>query len=256
MPTSAGQVTGFIVADVSAVYGGLSAICGSAGGEGQVNVFGLLGRFTVSASAARVVAGSELATGRRPLIRRLAVSTAALVGLPVLTLGLTAEPAAASRAGTITIFAGISSPYGIAAGPDGALWFTNNFNNSIGSITTAGTVTNYTGIGIGSPQAIAAGPDGAMWFTGVNSIGSITTAVTPKIISFTPTSGPVGTTVTITGHGLSGATVVAFNGTPATIVSDTATQIVTTVPTGATKGHISITTPAGTVTSIETFNVT
>ena len=38
-------------------------------------------------------------------------------------------------------------------------------NNSIGRITTAGAVTNYTGIGIKRPLAIAAGPDGALWFT-------------------------------------------------------------------------------------------
>ena len=38
---------------------------------------------------------------------------------------------------------GISGPSGIAAGPDGALWFTNGANNSIGRITTAGAVTNY-----------------------------------------------------------------------------------------------------------------
>ncbi len=62
--------------------------------------------------------------------------------------------------------------------------------------------------------------------------------------------------MTITGRNLPGATEVAFNGTPATIVSDTATQIVTTVPAGATTGRISVTTPAGTATSTKTFTVT
>src|SRR5207247_3621068 len=37
----------------------------------------------------------------------------------------------------------------------------------------------------------------------------------PTITSFTPTSGPVGTVVTITGNNFSGATKVAFNGTAA-----------------------------------------
>src|SRR5207302_5383102 len=67
--------------------------------------------------------------------------------------------------------------------------------------------------------------------------------------------GSVGTRVTITGHNLSGATEVAFNGTPATIVSDTATEIVTVVPAGATTGRISVTTAAGTATSAGTFIV-
>ena len=60
---------------------------------------------------------------------------------------------------------GISDPDGITAGPDGALWFTNDANNSIGRITTAGAVTNYTGTGISGPVGITAGPDGALWFT-------------------------------------------------------------------------------------------
>ena len=71
----------------------------------------------------------------------------------------------------------IDGPDGITAGPDGALWFTNGGNDSIGRITTAGEVTNYTGDGIYAPDGIAAGPDGALWFTnyGNNSIGRITT---------------------------------------------------------------------------------
>ena len=38
----------------------------------------------------------------------------------------------------------INGPYGITAGPDGALWFTNVGNYSIGRITTGGVVTNYS----------------------------------------------------------------------------------------------------------------
>ena len=73
---------------------------------------------------------------------------------------------------------GIDGPWGIAAGPDGAMWFTNYFGDSIGRITTTGVVTNYTGPGIDHPTGIVAGPDGAMWFTNdySNSIGRITTA--------------------------------------------------------------------------------
>ena len=166
-----------------------------------------------------------------------------------------------STTGTVTNYTGtaISGPKGIAAGSDGALWFTNYGNNSIGRITTTGTVTNYAGTRrISGPYGIAAGPDGALWFTNYygNSIGRITTTVTPWIVGFTPTSGPVGTTVTITGRNLRYATQVAFNGTAATIVSNTATEIVTIVPAGATTGPISITTPAGTATRTTTFKVT
>jgi virginiamycin B lyase len=211
-----------------------------------------------------------------------------------------------TTAGVITHYtgAGISLPAGITTGPDGALWFTNYYNNTIGRITTAGVVTNYAGTGLDGPLAIATGPDGALWFTNANgisigrittagvftsysdvgpngsgtfhttdiatgpdgalwftdqgnsSIGRITTAVTPHIGGHSPLAGPVGTTVTVTGRNLAGATAVAFNGVPATIVSDSGRQIVTIVPAGATTGYLTVTTAAGTATSVHSFTVT
>ena len=63
---------------------------------------------------------------------------------------------------------GIYLPNGITAGPDGALWFTN-FGNSIGRISTTGTVTNYTGTGIGNPVRdhgrARRGPGSPTWTT-------------------------------------------------------------------------------------------
>jgi len=164
-----------------------------------------------------------------------------------------------TTAGAVTNYAGtgIDYPTDIAAGPDGALWFTNYQIGSIGRITTGGVVTNYTGTGIHNPDGITVGPDGALWFTNTtfNTVVRITTTVTPKLKSFTPKSGTVGTMVTITGKNLSGATTVSFNGISAAINSDTATQIVTQVPTGATSGPITVTTPAGIATSTSTFAV-
>jgi virginiamycin B lyase len=92
---------------------------------------------------------------------------------------------------------GIKGPVGIAVGPDGALWFTNETNNSIGRITTTGTVTNYTGTGISRPWGITAGPDGALWFTNrdSNSIGRITTTGTVSNYTGTGISAPFGITV-------------------------------------------------------------
>ncbi len=95
---------------------------------------------------------------------------------------------------------GIGDPEGITAGPDGALWFTNSVNNSIGRISTAGVVTNYTDPGIDLPDGITAGPDGALWFTnsGNNSIGRITTA---PFVEVSPSTGAPGTAVTVSGAG-------------------------------------------------------
>jgi virginiamycin B lyase len=71
-----------------------------------------------------------------------------------------------------------------------------NYGGSIGRITTAGVVTNYTGTGIDSPWDITTGPDGAMWFTnhGNNSIGRITTAGVVSNYTGTGIDGPAGIT--------------------------------------------------------------
>ena len=67
-----------------------------------------------------------------------------------------------------------SSPFGIAAGPDGNLWFTEERSKKIGRITTGGTITEFP-IGT-SPYGISAGPGGNLWFTGWlgGKIGQIT----------------------------------------------------------------------------------
>lgn len=84
-------------------------------------------------------------------------------------------------------------------------------------------------------------------------------ATAPAITGFTPTSGPVGTTVTIAGEnfGASAAsTTVRFNGTQATIVSCTSTTIVTTVPAGSATGRITVVAETKTATSASDFVVT
>jgi hypothetical protein len=78
----------------------------------------------------------------------------------------------------------------------------------------------------------------------------------PAITSFSPTSGPAGTTVTINGSGLTGATAVAFNrrGASFSVTSDAVIQSI--VPAGAATGPVSVTTPGGSATSAGNFTVT
>src|SRR5258706_7414540 len=67
---------------------------------------------------------------------------------------------------------------------------------------------------------------------------------TPSITSLNPTSGPIGTSVTITGTNFGvtqGGSSVTFNGTTATPASWTATSIVVPVPSGATSGNVVVT---------------
>ena len=74
-----------------------------------------------------------------------------------------------------------SGPGGITAGPDGALWFTNNDgNDSIGRITTGGVVSNYTDASISDPMGSRRGrtaPSGSPTTATTRSGGSPPAAV-------------------------------------------------------------------------------
>jgi uncharacterized repeat protein (TIGR03803 family) len=74
--------------------------------------------------------------------------------------------------------------------------------------------------------------------------------VTPQILSFSPTSGPIGTSVVITGVSFTGATIVGFGGVQTrSFTVDSDTQITVTVPTGAQTGNIAVHTAGGNVQS-------
>ncbi len=65
-------------------------------------------------------------------------------------------------------------------GPDGALWFTEQVDNAIGRMTTAGTYAKFSVTG--SPTDICVGQDGNLWFiasdapNNANYLGRLTTA--------------------------------------------------------------------------------
>ena len=107
-----------------------------------------------------------------------------------------------------------------------------------------------TVIEIGIPLDIAgslvvAGPRNIRVTAGGQNSNTVPITIRPRIYSLTPNSGPIGTTVTIggTAYGNSSAgNTVTFNGTPVTnIVSWSNTQIVVTVPNGATTGPVVVT---------------
>ena len=79
---------------------------------------------------------------------------------------------------------------------------------------------------------------------------------TPTITSFTPSTGSVGTLVTITGTNLNAPTAFTIGGTAAIIVSNTGTTLVGMVMTGATTGAIQVTTSSGTANGSINFTVT
>ena len=70
-----------------------------------------------------------------------------------------------------------------------------------------------------------------------------------------PASGKIGSAVKILGTTLTGATSVTFNGVPATFTVVRASEITTTVPTGATTGTVQVVTPTAALTSNVAFRV-
>ncbi|HEX4189037.1 MAG TPA: hypothetical protein VHY83_14175 [Solirubrobacteraceae bacterium] len=114
-------------------------------------------------------------TGRRTFLC-LGGSLAALTAGLIVAVGASASPRSIEE---FSIPTAASQPTGIAAGPDGAVWFTEKAANKVGRITVAGAVTEFTIPTAGSePTAIAAGPDGNIWFTesAANLIGRFTPA--------------------------------------------------------------------------------
>ncbi|WP_293889930.1 lamin tail domain-containing protein [Flavobacterium sp.] len=115
---------------------------------------------------------------------------------------------------------------------------------AISGITNSASAITFRIYGYGATST--AGSGGLDISTNVVNVtlnGTTTAACTPPTISsLSPAAGIVGSQVTITASSgsLSGATAV-FNGITATTVSSSATQLVVTVPTGATTGNLVIT---------------
>ena len=71
-----------------------------------------------------------------------------------------------------------SGAWGITAGPDGNLWFTEPYANQLGRITPSGQVTEFPvpPFYLSEKEEIIAGPDGNLWFSDFigDRIGRIT----------------------------------------------------------------------------------
>lgn len=147
--------------------------------------------------------------------------------------------------------------YGVTAG-GGSLQLGTIFR-----LTAAGKLTtlfncDYT---TGSPLSIIQATDGSFYGTtsdgGAYSQGTIfrfSIGLGPFVKTL-PAAGPVGTTVHILGNSLTAPATVTFNGTPAVVTSVLPSQIVTTVPPGATTGKVVVTIPNATLTSNTVFQV-
>ena len=140
---------------------------------------------------------------------------------------------ASGPVGTTVIITGSNLTGAMAVSFNGtAATFTVNSGSQITASVPAGTTTGNVTV------TTPGGTSNGLPFT-------VTTSA-PTISSLSPTSGTVGTTVIITGTNFTGATAVSFNGAGATFTVNSATQITTSVPAGATTGNVTVTTPGGT----------
>jgi len=122
-------------------------------------------------------------------------------------------------------------------------------------LRSASADVSYSYDALGRLRAVVAPSGSAAQYT-YDADGNITKIDTPTIALYnlSPSSGTVGTSVTIYGVGFSPTSSqnsVIIQGIPnwvtATITSSTQTTIVFTVPTGATSGHLLVSSPAGSV---------
>lgn len=132
-------------------------------------------------------------------------------------------------------------------------------NNIVKFNGTPATVTSAT-----ATQLEVSVPSGAttgvitVEVNGMTATSGVFTVLQPTISSISPTSGAIGTEVTITGtnfHTTASANLVAFNGNNATVASASPTQLVVSVPVGATTGAITVSAGGATVTG-PVFTVT
>ena len=112
-----------------------------------------------------------------------------------------------------------------------------------------------------NPASLVQHTNGSIYGTtiygGINSDGVIFSLSMdlPAFVESFPYATAVGKTVKILGQGLTATTVVAFNGTTATFTVPSDTYLNATVPSGATTGYITVTTPSGTLMSNKRFQV-
>jgi len=141
---------------------------------------------------------------------------------------------------------------------DGTYRLLYSFTNGSDGRNPYGGVFQATD-GIFYGTTIAGGPNknATCFYDSTQTCGTVfalSVGLGPMVIDL-PAAAKVGKTVKILGNNLGSATAVSFNGIPAAFVVVSSTQIKTSVPVGATTGHVTVTTSTGTLSSNVPFRV-
>ncbi|WP_292999776.1 DUF1800 family protein [Nevskia sp.] len=162
---------------------------------------------------------------------------------------------------SVLTFFPLSGPVGTVVTVTG-LGFTGATAASIGNSTrVAVSGVTATSLTFTVPAGAASGPVQVhnASYSGSSPLSFTVTvpAAVPAITSFAPSSGPVGTVVTVTGTGFTGANSVSIGGVAATGVTVASnTSLSFTVPNGASSGTIRVANPTNNTTSTASFTVT
>jgi hypothetical protein len=138
-------------------------------------------------------------------------------------------------------------------------WQRSTTSGGIYTAISGATFSTYTPVASDIGYYIKVTATGTGGYSGIvtsAAVGPVTT-VAPTVTGIIPTSGPEagGTSVTITGTGLTGATSVMFGSTAATSFTvNSATQLTATSPAGSGIVNVTIITPGGTATGINAYS--
>ncbi len=180
------------------------------------------------------------------------ISVTAPGGTEASSASITVVPPTISRLSPTQAHVGANvSIEGVSLAHPSAVYFSNGSTESVLATIKASSATKIT---VTVPAGAATGT--------IEVVNPGGTAISPSfsvepagITSFGPASGFEGAMVTIHGYTLSDASNLEFNGTPATILTDTSTAITADVPATATTGPITVDVP-GPQGSVEPILVT
>lgn len=126
-----------------------------------------------------------------------------------------------------------------------------NGTSAVFAVASDTKLTFTVPVGATSGTIVITNPAGSATSTGTFTVDS-----QPAITSISPGTGPIGTTVTITGTHLTGTVGVRIGSIVTVPLSVSDTQVTFTIPPGAATGTLTILSRAGSATSPGTFTVT
>jgi hypothetical protein len=227
----------------------------TANGDLVIGLAALANGATVTAGAGFVVQ-EQVASPAKLAVEDLRQATAGPIAAAA-TLSPSDDWGAAVAAFRPAVAAGPPSPVVTSLSPNSGAVGTSititgtNFGATKGTSTVTFNGTSATPTSWSATSIVVPVPSGATTGNVVVTVGGLassgvlyTVPGPPSLTSVSPASGPVGTSVTITGANFGatkGTSTVTFNGTSATPTSWSAASIVVPVPSGATTGNIVVT---------------